>query len=225
MQSMLFHSQLNSMNNWVVVITTGGQMEGKQWIIFKLWQSHHGNTTQGNANKLDRFKRTMQLCGIHHSLTTLLKYIIFNEIYLFFAALLRPISITHCMHLNFHCGVSIAGTWSYPSLSPSLTQRNTVCICKHRSSPNQIFFFKFQQEERWMQVILFFLPKKKTTLERETFFIMRTLQPNIMPIKEEGSLFFLHECSYFTLQTDKKKTAGQNTLAWVNINKAAASFY
>lgn len=76
-----------------------------------------------------------------------------------------------------------------------------------------------------MQVILFFLPKKKTTLERETFFIMRTLQPNIMPIKEEGSLFFLHECSYFTLQTDKKKTAGQNTLAWVNINKAAASFY
>lgn len=45
-----------------------------------------------------------------------------------------------------------------------------------------------------------------------------------MPIKEEGSLFFLHECSYFTLQTDKKKTAGQNTLAWVNINKAAASF-
>lgn len=141
MQSMLFHSQLNSMNNWVVVITTGGQMEGKQWIIFKLWQSHHGNTTQGNANKLDRFKRTMQLCGIHHSLTTLLKYIIFNEIYLFFAVLLRPISITHCMHLNFHCGVSIAGTWSYPSLSPSLTQRNTVCICKHRSSPNQIFFF------------------------------------------------------------------------------------
>lgn len=65
-------------------------MEGKQWIIFKLWQSHHGNTTQGNANKLDRFKCTMQLCGIHHSLTTtLLEYIIFNEIYLIFCCFIE----------------------------------------------------------------------------------------------------------------------------------------
>lgn len=57
-----------------------------------------------------------------------------------------------------------------------------------------------------MQVILFFLPKKKAALEHETFFIMTTLQPNIRPIKGEGSLFFLHECSYFTLQTDTKNS-------------------
>lgn len=88
-----------------------------------------------------------------------------------------------------------------------LSPRETLSVfASIEALPIRFFFYKFQQEERWMQVILFFLPKKKTALERETFFIMRTLQPNIMPIKEEGSLFFLHECSYFTLQTDKKNS-------------------
>lgn len=164
MQSMLFHSQLNSMNNWVVVITTGGQMEGKQWIIFKLWQSHHGNTTQGNANKLDRFKWPMQLCGIHHSLTTLLKYIIFDEIYLFFAVLLRPICRTHCMHLNFHCAVSIAGTWSYPHHCRPLSPRETLSILASIEALPIRFFFNFSKKRGECRLFYFFFQKRRPYL-------------------------------------------------------------
>lgn len=40
---------------------------------------------------------------------------------------------------------------------------------------------------------------------------------------EAACLFFLHECSYFVGESDKI-TAGQNTLAWVNINRSSSLF-
>lgn len=129
----------------------------------------------------------------------------------------RPLCRTHCIYLNFHwavTGCSGVGTWKYPSMSSCLAQRNGECVCKWRRCPKQIGFFSFLggggvslAEDRWLQVILIFLPqKKKTTLEYETFFIVRTLQPNILPMKEAGSLFFVHECSYFASQSDKKNS-------------------
>lgn len=64
---------------------------------------------------------------------------------------------------------------------------------------------------------------KRTAPNCQTFFIMRALQPNIIPVIR-GWKAILSTSVFIFCWKKVIKTAGQNTLVWVNINRSSSLF-
>lgn len=87
-------------------------------------------------------------------------------------------------------------------------------VCKWSSRPKQLIFLALQERGE---------ARKDCSQLSDIFHRESTSAKHYANDKEAGSLFFLHECSYFVGESDKI-TAGQNTLAWVNINRSSSLF-
>lgn len=103
-----------------------------------------------------------------------------------------------------------------------LTQSNSDRVCKWSSCPKQLMFFFFfhcrRGETRWF--------KKEFQKRKDCSLLSDIIHRESTSAKqwwwEAGSLFFFY-MNVHILEAIKK-TAGQNTLAWVNINRSSSLF-
>lgn len=98
----------------------------------------------------------------------------------------------------------VHNTWKCPSMSCFSCLTACAFASEEAAQSRWFFFFLFLfHTTRWFYI--FISEQEKAARKQQPFFIMRALQPNIIPMKEPDSLFFLHECSYFVGESDKKK--------------------
>ncbi len=176
------------MNNWVAVVTTGGQIEGKRWIIFALltwlpWKCYerpHKQSRWMDDNALCTHCRTR---GVHPRLW----YIIPKEFFwgVLWAFMENSQSVfEHPLGSHWDALVFIIheSTHRCPASSISNGPTLTVFAGEVAAPSSWFFFFALLQERDETRCFLkFFLEQGKTALNYRTFFIVRALQPNIMP--------------------------------------------